>query len=194
MIAYIKGHLTFKSPTYVILEANGIGYHINISLNTYDQISSLESCRLFTHLSIKEDAHELYGFYEQDEQELFKQLLGVSGVGPNLSRMILSSVKPEDLKNAIINEDLTLLKSIKGIGAKSGQRIILELKDAMAKAQPEVTQGGVGSSHNKEEALQGLVMLGFKKADAEKAVGNILRQSPEEPDVETLIKQALKHL
>ncbi len=197
MIAYLKGDLTYKSPTYVFIENQGVGYEVNISLNTYDKIVNLENCQLHTHLAIKEDAHILYGFYDESEKKLFKHLISVSGIGPNSARMILSSVAHPDLKKAIIQGDVTLLKSIKGIGAKSGQRIVVELQDVLKKQHEEEGSIAVeesGSSIDLEEAQQGLVMLGFKKDEAEKALKKILHQKGENLTTEDLIKHALKIL
>ncbi len=195
MIAFIQGKLAYKSPTYVIIETEGIGYEINISLNTYDKISHLDNCQLFTHLAIKEDAHTLYGFYEGAEKRLFRHLISVSGIGPNSARMILSSLNHEDLKKAIIDGNVSLLKSIKGIGAKSGQRIVVELQDVLKKHSEE--EGGIeatSSTNDFEEAQQGLVMLGFKKEEAEKALHKIYKEKGQGLTTEDLIKHALKIL
>lgn len=197
MIAYIKGDLTYKSPTYVFVESQGIGYEVNISLNTYDKIVNLENCQLHTHLAIKEDAHILYGFYDEAEKKLFKHLISVSGIGPNSARMILSSVAHLELRKAIIQGDVSLLKSVKGVGAKSGQRIVVELQDVLKKQNEEevgVAGDEEGSSIDLEEAQQGLVMLGFKKDEAEKALKKILHQKGENLTTEDLIKHALKIL
>lgn len=198
MIAYIKGKLAFTSPTYVIIETQqGLGYEINISLNTYDKIVNQEQVELLTHLAIKEDAHVLYGFFEEAEKVLFKHLINVSGIGPNSARMILSSVAHEELKKAIIDGNVSLLKSIKGIGAKSGQRIVVELQDILKKQADELPESDTAetiTSKDFEEAQQGLVMLGFKKEEAEKALHKVLKQQGEQVTTEELIKHALKIL
>ena len=197
MYAYIKGALTYKSPTYVILEAAGIGYEINISLTTYDQVVNLDECRLYTHLAVREDAHVLYGFYQEDEKKLFGFLINVSGIGPNSARMILSSIGPTDLKKAIIDGDVSLLKSVKGVGPKSGQRIIVELQDLLKKQYAEESGGEptlATGNKNYEEAIQSLVMLGFKKDEADKALHKVMKQGGQELTTEDLIKHALKIL
>ena len=197
MYAYITGELTYKSPTYVIIETNGIGYEVNISLTTYDQIVNLNDCKLYTHFAVKEDAQVLYGFYQQDEKQLFEHLINVSGIGPNSARMILSSTGPDAIKKAIIDGNVSLLKSIKGIGAKSGQRIIVELQDVLKKQYREESAEALaqsGGNQYYEEAQQGLVMLGFKKEEADKALSKVMKQGSSEMNTEELIKHALKIL
>lgn len=197
MYAYIQGQLVYKSPTLVIIETGGIGYEINVSLTTYDQIANLEACKLYTHLTIREDAHLLYGFYDPEEKRLFQQLLGVSGVGPNLGRMVLSSLAPNELKKAIIEGDHALITSIKGIGSKSGQKIIIELQETLKKETSEEVFSGrdeTNAGQGKEEALQGLVMLGFKKNEAEKALSKVLKEQGNQTGSDELIKLALKKL
>jgi len=197
MIAYIQGNLTFKSPTYVIIETNGMGYEVNISLNTYDKIVNLEEGQLYTHLAIKEDAHTLYGFFEAEEKKLFRHLISVSGIGPNSARMILSSVAHAELRKAIIAGDVSLLKSIKGIGAKSGQRIVVELQDVLKKQYEDDSVPGAAQptpDRELEEAREGLVGLGFKKEEAEKALKKISMEHGQNLSTEALIKHALKIL
>lgn len=194
MYAYIDGKLTFKNPTYVVLEAGGIGYHINISLNTYSALTDAERCKLYTWLHVKEDAHTLYGFADEGERRLFLHLISVSGIGPNTGRMILSSITPIEIQTAIVKADLPLIQRIKGLGAKTAQRLVLELQDKLKK------EGGDSlisvPSHNtvKDEALSALVMLGFTKQTAEKTIDQILKQTGGTLTVEQLIKQALKNL
>lgn len=194
MYAYIDGKLTFKCPTYIVVEASGLGYHINISLNTYSLLQNAERCKIFTWLHVKEDAHTLYGFAEEGERRLFLHLISVSGIGPNTGRMMLSSITPSEIQQAIVQGDVPLIQKIKGIGAKTAQRLVLELQDKLKKE-------GTGSLilapiHNtaKDEALSALVMLGFAKNAAEKVLDNIIKNTIEKPAVEQLIKQALKNL
>jgi len=194
MYAYIDGRLTFKNPAYVVVEAGGIGYHINISLNTYSALADAERCKLYTWLHVKEDAHTLYGFADEGERRLFLHLISVSGIGPNTGRMILSSITPVEIQTAIVKADLPLIQRIKGLGAKTAQRLVLELQDKLKKE-------GVDSlismpQHNtvKDEALSALVMLGFAKQTAEKTIDQILKVTEGSLSVEQLIKQALKTL
>ena len=194
MYAYIDGKLTYKNPAFVVVEAGGIGYHINISLNTYSALADAERCKLYTWLYVKEDAHTLYGFADEGERRLFLQLISVSGIGPNTGRMILSSITPEEIQTAIVKADLPLIQRIKGLGAKTAQRLVLELQDKLKKE-------GVDSlismpQHNtvKDEALSALVMLGFAKQTAEKTIDQILKVTEGTLSVEQLIKQALKKL
>ncbi|SDG17789.1 holliday junction DNA helicase RuvA [Pedobacter terrae] len=194
MYAYIDGRLTFKNPAYVVVEAGGIGYHINISLNTYSALGDAERCKLYTWLHVKEDAHTLYGFADEGERRLFLHLISVSGIGPNTGRMILSSITPVEIQTAIVKADLPLIQRIKGLGAKTAQRLVLELQDKLKKE-------GVDSlismpQHNtvKDEALSALVMLGFAKQTAEKTIDQILKVTEGSLSVEQLIKQALKTL
>jgi len=194
MYAYIDGKLTFKNPAYVVVEAGGIGYHINISLNTYSSLADAERCKLYTWLHVKEDAHTLYGFADEGERRLFLHLISVSGIGPNTGRMILSSITPVEIQTAIVKADYALIQRIKGLGAKTAQRLVLELQDKLKKE-------GVDSlismpQHNtvKDEALSALVMLGFAKQTAEKTIDQILKITEGTLSVEQLIKQALKNL
>lgn len=194
MYAYIDGKLTFKNPAYVVVEAGGIGYHINISLNTYSSLGDAERCKLYTWLHVKEDAHTLYGFADEGERRLFLHLISVSGIGPNTGRMILSSITPVEIQTAIVKADYALIQRIKGLGAKTAQRLVLELQDKLKKE-------GVDSlismpQHNtvKDEALSALVMLGFAKQTAEKTIDQILKVTEGTLSVEQLIKHALKNL
>ena len=194
MYAYIDGKLTYKNPAFVVVEAGGIGYHINISLNTYSALADAERCKLYTWLYVKEDAHTLYGFADEGERRLFLHLISVPGIGPNTGRMILSSITPEEIQTAIVKADLPLIQRIKGLGAKTAQRLVLELQDKLKKE-------GVDSlismpQHNtvKDEALSALVMLGFAKQTAEKTIDQILKVTEGTLSVEQLIKQALKKL
>lgn len=194
MYAYIDGKLTFKCPTYIIIEAGGVGYHINISLNTFSSLGSEERCKIYTWLHIKEDAHTLYGFADEGERRLFLHLISVSGIGPNTGRMMLSSITPNEIQAAIVNADLPLIQRIKGIGAKSAQRLVLELQDKLKK---EGTGSLISAPLNntvREEALSALIMLGFAKPASEKALDNATKSGGPDLSVEEMIKFALKNL
>ena len=194
MYAYIDGKLAFKCPTYVVIDAGGVGYHINISLNTYAALKDNEKCKLFTWLHVKEDGHTLYGFFEEGERRLFLHLISVSGIGPNTGRMILSSITPAEIQTAIIKGDVPLIQRIKGIGPKSAQRMILELQDKLKKEGPDSLISMPLNNTAKDEALSALVMLGFNKSVAEKSLEAAIKQGNENLSVETLIKIALKSL
>ncbi len=193
MIAQIKGRLIEKTPTYVIIDCSGVGYEIHISLNTYSGIGDDELCALYTHFVVREDAQLLYGFKETSERQLFRLLISVSGVGASTAMMILSSLSPNDTMHAILTGDVSTLKSVKGIGAKSAERIIIDLRDKISKVE---NSGGISLSQSntvKDEALSALVMLGFNKSSAEKALNKII-SSGEELTLEELIKRTLKSL
>ena len=192
MITHVKGRLVEKNPAFVVIDCNGIGYLLRISLHTYSQIGESESCMLYTHLSIKEDAHTLFGFAEREERELFRHLISVSGVGPNTAQMILSSLSPADAQQAILAENVSLLKSVKGIGGKTAQRIILDLKDKLAKQGIVVDQSFAQHNTTREEALSALTMLGFSKNAIEKVIDKELQEGA--LDVEELVKRVLKKM
>ena len=197
MIAYLKGKLAYKDPTYVIIDINGVGYQVKISLNTYARIKDEEQVMLLTFLSIKEDAHTLFGFIEETEKKLFMDLISISGVGPNTGLMILSSLSSEELEQAIITEDHRTIQRVKGIGSKTAQRIVLELKDKIKKdSYSDASKGGTGflnkSNKIKQEALQALMTLGFTKTVAEKNIESIMKKSGPEISLEDLIKASLK--
>ena len=194
MYAYIDGKLTFKNPAYVVVEAGGIGYHINISLNTYSALGDAERCKLYTWLHVKEDAHTLYGFADEGERRLFLHLISVSGIGPNTGRMILSSITPVEIQTAIVHADLPLIQRIKGLGAKTAQRLVLELQDKLKKEGADSLISMPQHNTVKDEALSALVMLGFAKQTAEKTIDQILKVTEGTLSVEQLIKQALKTL
>jgi Holliday junction DNA helicase RuvA len=194
MYAYIDGKLAFKCPTYVVIDAGGIGFQINISLNTYGAIQDTERCKLYTWLHVKEDGHTLYGFYEEGERRLFLHLISVSGIGPNTGRMILSSITPAEIQTAIVKGDVPLIQRIKGIGPKSAQRMILELQDKLKKEGPDSLISMPSHNTAKEEALSALVMLGFTKSVAEKTLDTAIKAGSENLSVEQLIKIALKSL
>lgn len=195
MIAYIKGKLVIKDPTFVIIDVGGVGYQIRISLNTYSVIKDEENLKLHTYMHIKEDAHTLYGFKQLSEKHLFLNLISISGIGPSIGLMILSSLTPDEIQEAIINEDVKTIQAIKGIGTKTAQRLILELKDKIKKDLAVDKASNISvKTHNtiKNEALSALVTLGFTKVAAEKSIDNILKKDGNEITLEQLIKLALK--
>lgn len=196
MIAYLQGKLAFKDPTYVLIDVGGIGYEVKISLQTYSKIKDQEAIRLHTYLHIKEDAHTLYGFWEESEKRLFLLLISISGVGPNTGLMILSSMSTEEVENAILSGDVLSIQQVKGIGLKTAQRVILELKDKISKSSSSGAGQQIGflKSSNKvrEEALQALLTLGFPKAAAEKNINQVLKKTNGEISLEDLIKASLK--
>lgn len=193
MITHIQGRLVEKTPTEVVIDCNGIGYHVNISLHTFSLIPNEEKIKLFTFLQIKEDAHTLYGFVEKQERELFKLLLSVSGIGASIARTMLSSLAPQQIIQAIASNDVATVQSIKGIGAKTAQRVILDLKDKVLKVYALDEVSLVSNNTNKEEALSALEVLGFARKSAEKVIEKIVKEDPN-ASVENLIKQALKNL
>ena len=194
MIAYIDGKLTFRDPTYVIIDVNGIGYQIKISLNTYAKLVEGERCKLHTFLHIKEDAHTLYGFSDVVEKNVFLNLISISGVGPGTGLMIMSSLSVSEIQQAIVREDVRTIQNVKGIGAKTAQRIILELKDKFKKDTiidaSNITS--VGHNTNRSEALSALITLGFARTVAEKTLDTIIKREGNNLSVENLIKFALK--
>jgi len=194
MYSFIEGKIAELNPAVAVIDCHGVGYLINISLNTYTKISGKESCRLHTHLVVREDAMILYGFAEEQERFIFQQLISVSGIGPNTARLILSSLSPDEVADAIINEKVRILQSIKGIGGKSALRLIVDLKDKMQKDAP--ARENLGSEHNtvKAEALSALVMLGFNKTMAEKAIEQVMKAEGLALPVEHMVKSALKIL
>lgn len=194
MYAYIDGKLAFKSPAYVVIDAGGVGYHINISLNTFSKLGDAERCRLYVWLHVKEDAHTLYGFADEGEKRLFLHLISVSGIGPNTGRMMLSSITPEEVQNAIVQGNVTQIQRIKGIGPKSAQRVILELQDKLRKEGPDSLISMPANNSVKDEALSALVMLGFARNAAEKVLDNEIGKNTGTLTVEQLIKSALKSL
>jgi Holliday junction DNA helicase RuvA len=195
MISYVKGAITFKSPTYVVVETGGIGYHINISLNTYAQIEKLETVKLLTHLHVKEDSHTLFGFAEESERSLFVLLLSVSGIGPNTARILLSSMTAQEARTAIISEDVPAFKKVKGVGPKTAKRIILDLKDKILKDSGETPVPlSIHDNTIRDEALSALVALGFAKIQVQKALNKILSEHKSIDSVEELIKLSLKQL
>ena len=194
MYEYFKGKLVFKAPTHVILEVGGIGYYLHISLTTFSQIKDMEDCKLFASFQVREDSQTLYGFATEAERHLFEHLISVSGIGPNTGRMMLSSITPEEIQQAIIAGQVNVIQKIKGIGPKTAQRVILELQDKLKKQGPDaLIPLPISKSSTIEEALTALVMLGFAKPAADKALQAIHASDPEQ-SVEQLIKAALKRL
>lgn len=195
MIDYIKGQITELSPTEVIIETYGIGYRILISLQTYEGLNGKKDATVYIHHYLREDEELYYGFATKDERELFRLLIGVSGIGASTARMMLSSLTADEIRNAIIAEDINKIKSIKGIGLKSAQRLILELKDKVVKGAGSDNNVLFSSTSNAatEEAVTALVMLGFTKANVTKAVTAVLKEKPG-ASLEEIIKQSLKRL
>ncbi|MCP3928925.1 MAG: Holliday junction branch migration protein RuvA [Bacteroidetes bacterium] len=202
MITYLKGEITFKNPSYIVVETGGVGYRVNVSLHTYAQIEKLEKVKILTYLHIKEDSHTLYGFAGEPERNLFGHLISVSGIGTNTARVVLSAMTPDEVRAAIIGEDVLAFKNVKGIGPKTAKRIILDLKDKMMKESgdtlPTNLSGGQAlipaDNTLRKEALSGLVGLGFNKVQVQKALNKVLREHPGIENVEQLIKMALKQL
>ncbi|OWY20538.1 Holliday junction branch migration protein RuvA [Sphingobacteriales bacterium UPWRP_1] len=199
MIAYIKGQLTQKTPAYVVIEtAGGVGYHVNISLHTFSQIQHADTCKLHTHLHIKEDAHTLYGFADETEKNLFQHLISVSGIGPATAQIMLSSLNPAEIQEAIVTENEAIIRTMKGVGPKTAKRVILELKDKLTKLPVAVlvadTAGSGPAAAMKEDALTALLSLGIAKPVAQRAIARVLREKADISSVELLIKQALQVL
>ncbi len=193
MIAQIQGKLIEKLPTEVVIDCNGVGYQVNISLHTYSLIQDFEYIKLYTHLQIKEDAHTLFGFFEKSEREIFKMLISVNGIGAGIARTMLSSIEPKRIIEAIGSGDVATIQRIKGIGVKTAQRVIIDLRDKVLKLY-DIDEVSVSQNNTKrDEALSALEVLGFNKKLAEKALEKIVFEQPE-ANVETYIKQALKIL
>ena len=199
MIDYIRGELAELTPTTAVVEAAGVGYAMNISLNTYSAIQGKKQVKLYTYEAIREDAHLLYGFHSKKEREMFLLLITVSGVGPNTARMVLSSMSPQELCNSISTGNEKMIKGVKGIGLKTAQRIIVDLRDKIVTLgiADEIPAGGaVGAPVNnqvKDEAVSALIMLGFSPAPSQKVVVEILKSNPSAP-VEEVVKLALKQI
>jgi Holliday junction DNA helicase RuvA len=192
MYAYLQGKFTEKSPAQVYIDVNGVGYEVNISLNTYSHIQKLEEGKLFTHLQVKEDAQVLYGFYDKAEKDIFLLLISISGVGAATARMMLSSLKPEEVTRAIVQNNVKLLESVKGIGKKTAERLVLELKDKLSKQQMGETISQGWNNSLEQDALNALVALGISKQQAEQTIQKITRADPSVSNLEDLIKKALK--
>jgi len=193
MITHIQGRLIEKNPTDVVIDCNGVGYFINISLHTFSQLPVSENVKLYTHLHVKEDSHTLYGFYEKVEREIFRLLITVSGVGTSIARTMLSSLSPQEVTEAIASNNVTSIQSVKGIGAKTAQRVILDLKDKVLKVYGISAISATSSNTNKNEALSALETLGFARKQAENMCDKIVNDDPL-ASVEKIIKQALKNL
>lgn len=195
MIAYLKGKLVHKDPTHLIIDVNGVGYQVQISLNTFSQVKDAEDIKLSTYLHVREDAQILFGFGSEQEKQMFQNLISVNGIGPNTAMVVLSYMPPTELKSAIVREDAATLQSIKGIGGKTAQRLILELKDKLKKDAGEEISAGQTPSYNKmkQEALTALMTLGIARAAAEKSVDTVLKKSGNSLTLEDLVKQALKN-
>ncbi|WP_149276732.1 Holliday junction branch migration protein RuvA [Pareuzebyella sediminis] len=193
MIHHLKGKLVEKNPTDVVIECCGVGYFVNISLHTFSRIGDAEQIQLFTHLQVKEDSHTLFGFSEKSEREIFRLLLSVSGIGSSTARTMLSSLSPAQIRDAIANGNVPTIQSIKGIGAKTAQRVILDLRDKILKVYDIDELSSPANNTNKDEALSALEVLGFARRPAEKVVDKVLSQDPSQ-SVENIIKLALKNL
>ncbi|WP_340065090.1 Holliday junction branch migration protein RuvA [Ascidiimonas aurantiaca] len=193
MITHIQGRLTEKDPTHVVIDCNGVGYLLNISLHTYSKLPDSEKIKLYAHLLIREDAHTLYGFAEKSERNIFLLLISVSGIGASTARTMLSSMTPVQIRDAIASNDVAAIQSVKGIGAKTAQRLIIDLKDKILKVYDMGEVSPVQGNTNKEQALSALEVLGFVRKQAEKVVDKIVQQAPD-LSVEEIIKSALKNL
>lgn len=193
MITHLKGKLVEKHPTHLVMECNGVGYFVNISLHTYSEIGEGELQMIYTHLQVREDAHTLYGFSSQAEREIFRLLISVSGIGAGTARTMLSSLSPLQVRDAIASGNVPVIQGVKGIGAKTAQRVILDLKDKILKYYDLSEVSPDSNNTNKDEALSALEVLGFVRKQAEKAVDKAIQQDPAS-SVEDIIKLALKNL
>jgi Holliday junction DNA helicase RuvA len=193
MITQLKGLLIEKYPTHLVIDCNGLGYEVNISLHTFGQLKKQDNIKIYTHLQIKEDAHILYGFITELERAIFRLLISVSGIGTSIARTMLSSLTPEEVQNAIVSEDLNRIKSVKGIGLKTAQRLIIELKDKVKNLYGIEQIHTKSNNTTKEETLSALEVLGYNRRNSEKVIDNLIQSDPES-SVETLIKLALNKL
>ncbi len=192
MIAYLAGKFTYKNPTVVYVDINGLGYEVNISLNTYGKIQQLAEGKLFTYLQVKEDAHVLYGFFEAEEKEMFIMLISVSGIGAATARMMLSNMLPGEISKAILQGNAKILESVKGIGKKTAERLVLELRDKVNKQPFDSSITVIKNNSLQQDALNALVALGISRTVAEQSVNKILSEEPAETHLEFIIKKALK--
>lgn len=192
MYAYLQGKFTFKNPAQIYVDVNGVGYEVNISLNTYSHIQHLQEGKLFTYLQIKEDGHTLFGFFEKVEKEMFIQLIGVSGVGASTARMMLSSLKPEEIGKAILQGNVKLLESIKGIGKKTAERLVLELKDKAGKLNVDISTPLLHGNNLQQDVVNALMSLGISRGQAETSLQKIMVSEPNNSNLEELIKKTLK--
>ena len=193
MITQLTGRLVEKSPTEVVIDCNGVGYMVHISLHTFSQLLNDERIKLFTHLQVKEDSHTLFGFFTINERAVFQQLISVSGIGASTARTMLYSLEPQQIQRAIISEDLATIKSVKGIGLKTAQRVLIELKDKMMNLFDGEEIQALSNNTIKEEALSALEVLGYSRKQSEKVIDNVIQSSPDS-SVEGLIKAALNKL
>jgi|TARA_B110000093_G_scaffold14531_1_gene13562 Holliday junction DNA helicase RuvA len=193
MITHLKGKLIEKNPTNIVVDCNGVGYSVNISLHTFSQLPSGENVKLFIHLQVREDSHTLFGFSSKVEREVFRLLISVSGIGASIARTMLSTLSPEQVMEAITQNNIAVIQSVKGIGAKTAQRVVLDLKDKIIKIYGLDEVSLVSSNTNRNEALSALETLGFARKQVEKVCDNIVNKNPN-ASVETIIKQALKNL
>jgi holliday junction DNA helicase RuvA len=196
LIAYLNGDITYKTPTYIYVDCHGVGYHVNISLNTYAKLENLQKIKILTYLNVKEDEQTLFGFFDDDERSLFILLISVSGVGVNTARIILSYMTPDEVRTAIIHENAVSLGKVKGIGPKTAKRIILDLKDKVIKesGSDHVILVGPETASIRSEALSALIALGFPKPVVEKQIKIVMEKNPNTDQVEDLIKQVLKQM
>jgi len=192
MIAYLAGKFSYKNPAVVYVDVNGIGYELNISLNTWSQIQNLKEGKLFTYLQVKEDSHTLYGFFDTAEKEMFVMLISVSGIGAATARMMLSSMKPDEISKAILQGNARLLESVKGIGRKTAERLVLELRDKVSKQPFDVNLSSATGNSLQQDALNALIALGISKPMAEQSLNKIIQTEPAITQLEDLIKKALK--
>ena len=192
MYAYLEGKFTLKNPAQVYVDIHGVGYELNISLNTYAHIQNMEQGKLYTYLQIKEDGHTLYGFFDKGEKEMFIQLISVSGVGAATARMMLSHLKPDEVSKAIVQNNVKLLESVKGIGKKTAERLVLELRDKVNKAATDLTIPATAGNRLQQDALNALVSLGISRPQAETAIQKIIQVDSDITNLEELIKKALK--
>ena len=193
MIHHLKGKLIEKNPTHLIIECNGVGYFVNISLHTFSKLPDNELVNIYTHLQVKEDSHTLFGFSERSERDIFRLLISVSGIGSSTARTMLSSMSPAEIRDAIANGNVPAIQAIKGIGAKTAQRVILDLRDKILKVYDIDEVSLTQNNTNKDEALSALEVLGFARRQAEKVVDKVISQDPS-LSVENIIKLALKNL
>lgn len=195
MLSYIKGQITFKNPGFIIVETNGLGYHLNISLHTYATVEKMEQVKILVHEHIKEDSHTLYGFADEEERALFRHLISVSGIGPSTAQVVLSTLNPEEVRSAIIGENVQAFKTVKGIGPKTAKRLILDLKDKLLK-ESDGAPISIAAADNtlRDEALSALVALGFSKISVQKTLNKVIKSQPGIRKVEELIKLALREL
>ena len=192
MYAYLQGKFVDKSPAQVYVDVNGVGYEVNISLNTYSHIQGMEQGKLFTNLQVKEDGHVLFGFFDKAEKEIFLLLIGVSGIGAATARMMLSSLKPEEVSRAIVQSNVKLLESVKGIGKKTAERLVLELKDKLSKHSVNETISPAWGNSFQQDALNALIALGISRQQAEQSIQKVILADPSVSKLEDLIKKALK--